>query len=163
MSIFYKSARVGKNGNSFWMLKFRTLKEVDKTSHFTTEDQYLPLGRFLRKTKLDELPQIWNVLKGEMVLVGPRPEEARTIDLLPEDTKKILLSVKPGMVDLASLYFFDEEKILQESPDMAYDYWVKVKPIKTLFQVFYIKNRSLALNLWLLWATFWRIIRSFFR
>lgn len=164
MKILYKSLRVGKNGRVFEMLKFRTLKEgVDKVSTFAQDDQYLPLGKFLRKTKLDELPQLWNVIKGEMAICGPRPEEERSIKVIPEDIRNIILSVKPGMVDLASLHFFDEEKLIQRGSDPAWTYWTQVKPAKILLQVFYIQNRGTLLNIWLMWQTMKKVIKSFFK
>ena len=161
MSWIYTSIRVGKNSRPFKMYKFRTLKEgTDKTSPFAQQEDYTLLGKLLRKTKLDELPQLINVLKGEMSIVGPRPEEQQTIDVLPSDIRKFILSVKPGLVDLASLYFFDEEFVLQQSSAIFKDYWTKVKPIKIILQCFYIHNRCPSLKLWILWTALKMMCRN---
>lgn len=161
MSILYKSARIGKNGVPFVMYKLRTLKEgTDKTSSFAQQDQYTTFGRLLRATKIDELPQLWNLLKGDIALVGPRPEEERAINIIPKETRDILLSVKPGMTSLASIHFFNEEAILKDSQDAHKDYWERIKPTKILLDVFYIEHRSVLLKLFILWETFKKIIKS---
>lgn len=163
-TVFYRSERVGKNGKKFSAYKFKTLRDgVDKTSSFAQEDQYLRFGKFLRKTKLDELPQILNVFKGEMSIVGPRPELADHIELLPKDIKKILLSVKPGLTSLASIHFADEERIIQKGDNNAYDYWARIKPLKITLDVFYIQNRDIFLNLWILWRTALVVLKALFR
>ena len=163
-SFIYRSERVGKNGRLFSAYKIRTLKEgVEKASSFAEQSQYLRFGRFLRKCKLDELPQLINVLKGEMSLVGPRPEETRAIEIIPEEVRKILLSAKPGLTSLASLYFYDEEKLLQEVGEDKYrNYWTKVKPAKILLDTFYVRNKCLLLDLAVLWMTFKKVIKSLF-
>ena len=146
MSLFYKSKRIGKNGKPFLMYKLRTLKEGQK-GHFAQEEQYTRFGRFLRKYKLDELPQIWNVLKGDMSFFGYRPEEERTFNLIPESVKEILLKTKPGIIDIASVYFINEEEILKRSPDPYKSYWQDIRPMKFILQCFYIENKSWLLNL----------------
>lgn len=135
------------------MLKFRTLKNgIDKTNSFVTNDQYTFGGRFLRKYRLDELPQIVNILKGEMGIVGPRPEEARVIQLYPEHIRKKLLSVKPGWFSLAGIYFFkDEEEILKQSVTPHKDYWEIIRPMKLTLDFFYIDNRGFLLDCWILY------------
>jgi len=160
MSIIYKSKRVGKNGKVFLLYKFRTLKEGSDSKMFAGNDAYTRFGRILRKTKLDELPQVWNVLKGDLRIVSPRPEEERTIQILPKETRDILLSVKPGLTSLSSLYFYDEESLIQQSADPTKMYWQSVKPMKILLDTFYINNRSISLDMWIVWATFKRIIKS---
>lgn len=163
MSIFYKSKRVGKNGKVFTLYKFRTL--VESSDHFPshTRSVYTPYGRFLRKTKLDELPQIFNLLRGDMNLVGPRPEEERTIDVIPEETRKILLSRKPGLTSLASIHFFDEGHILEKSKDPHEVYWKAIKPMKIQLDIFYIQNRDIFLDLWILWKTCVLVLKSILR
>lgn len=161
MNIFYKSQRVGKNGKPFTLYKIKTLKETSDL--FAGEETYLPFGKFLRKTKLDEIPQILNVLRGELNIVGPRPEEARTIKLIPEDVKKVLLSRRPGLTSLASLHFFDEGQILEKSPDPHEDYWTRIKPMKFVLDVFYIQNRDLLLDWWIIWRTILLVVKSFLR
>lgn len=163
-SFIYRSDRVGKGGKIFSAYKIRTLKEgIDKTSSFAQEDQYLRFGKFLRKYKLDELPQVFNILKGEMSLVGPRPEEVRAINLLPTEIKEILTSVRPGLTSLSSIHFFDEERLLQQSGDLHRAYWTEVKPLKIFLDVFYVQHRSWLLDLTVLWLTLKRIIKELFK
>lgn len=159
MSIFYKSQRIGLKGTIFTLYKFRTLKEGTVTQ-FSHEEHYTFCGRFLRKYKLDELPQLWNVIIRDMNLVGPRPEEEKTISIIPEKTAEIILSVKPGLTDLASLFFFNEEEILQKSPDPFEDYWTKIKPTKFVLQMFYIENKCLSLDIWIILQTLKRILKA---
>lgn len=161
MSLFYRSERVGLGGKPIELLKIRTLKEVNKTSSFAQKDQYLWYGKFLRKTKLDELPQLWNILKGDLAIFGYRPEEQRTIGLLPEHMRETLLATKPGLLDLASLHFFDEESLLQLG-DPHEIYWKQIRPIKYALQVFYIQNRCWLLNLTLVWLAVKKVMRAFF-
>jgi lipopolysaccharide/colanic/teichoic acid biosynthesis glycosyltransferase len=162
--IFYRSPRIGKNGEPFLMLKFRTLKEgTDKISSFATEGEYTWCGKFLRKYKLDEFPQIWNVLRGEMNLIGPRPEEHRSISLIPQHMRDALLSVRPGMTSLSSVYFFDEESILQQSEDPFKDYWEKIKPIKMTLDIFYAQNKGFFFDCAILWMTFKQMVKALFK
>ncbi len=161
MAFFYKSLRVGKGGKVFTMWKIRTLKDgTDKVSSFASNDQYLPLGRFLRRTHLDELPNALSLLNGNLALVGPRSEEAKSINVLPQEIKKILLSVRPGLTSLASLAFFDESQILEKATDPHRIYWERIKPAKILLDVFYIQHRCLSLDLVILWLTFKKILHS---
>ncbi len=161
-SFFYRSERIGKNGIPFTLWKVRTLKEgTDKTSSFAQDDQYTRFGRFLRKTKIDELPQIICLLRGQISLVGPRAEEARSIRVLPNDIKQKLLSVKPGLTSLASVHFFNEEEILKQVADPAALYWKEIKPTKILLDMFYIQNRCFILDLAIIWMTFKRVVGSF--
>ena len=159
MTLFYRSQRVGKKGKLFTLYKFKTLNEGYNNS-FVQENAYKPLGHFLRKTKLDEFPQLWNVLKGDLNLVGPRPEEERTIDLIPEDIKGALLSRRPGLTSLASLHFFDEGQLLEKSPDPYKDYWERIKPMKFILDVFYIQNRDILLDFWIIWRTMLLMAKS---
>lgn len=163
MSIFYKSPRVGKGGRLFSLYKFRTLKiGTDKTSSFASEGQYTWCGRFLRKTKLDELPQIINWLKRDINIVGVRPEEQKTVDVIPEDLRQVLLSRRPGMTSLASVYFYNEEELLKKAPDAYEIYWTKIKPVKFILDAFYIENKSLPLDVAIIWLTFKKVVKSFF-
>lgn len=163
MSVLYRSERIGKNGKPFTLYKFRTLQEGSERRHFAEHEAYVFMGRFLRKTKLDELPQLWNFLKGDVALVGPRPEEKRVIEVIPSSVRDLLLSVKPGLTSLSSIHFFDEEKILQQSADPFEDYWKKVKPMKITLDVFYVQNKCYSLDLWILWQTFKKILVSLFK
>lgn len=159
----YRSYRVGLNGKIIEVLKIKTLRDHSDKYTFAKHGEYLPLGRFLRSTHLDELPQLWNVFKRDMNLVGPRPEEDRTFKYLPEETKRILISRRPGMTSLASLHFSDEDEILAKSPQTYRDYWEKIKPMKVLLDVFYVQHRDWLLDAWLLWRTALLILRKLFR
>ena len=147
--IFYTSTRVGRYGREFRMYKIRTLKEGGSGA-FAHEHEYTWCGRFLRRWRLDELPQLLNMIKGDMALVGPRPEEAKQISILPEDIRNKLLSVKPGLFGLSGLYFMDEEHLLKNSTDPMSDYWTKIRPIKLTLDFFYIDNRGLLFDLWII-------------
>lgn len=151
MSIFYKAQRVGKGGKPFTMYKLRTLKYGSDKHSFASEERYIKGGRLLRKFRIDEIPQLWNMLRGDMALVGPRPEEQKVIDLYPEHIKNKLLSIKPGLFGLSAIYFMDEEAILRESDDQHRDYWEKLKPMKLTLDFFYIENRCFSLNVWIIW------------
>lgn len=150
MSFFYRSERVGKNGQLFSMLKIRTLKESNR-SGYQHGDNYTRFGRFFRKFRIDEIPQIWHVLTRRMNLVGPRPMEAKTLELYPSHIREKLLSVRPGMFGLAGIYFMDEEYLLSISEDPQKDYWMKVAPLKIALDMFYIDNRGWLLNLWIIY------------
>lgn len=163
-SFLYKSQRVGRGGKLFWMYKIRTLfSGTDKISSFASKEQYLPLGRFLRKTKLDELPSLISVLKGDMAIFGYRPDEPRTFDLYPPQIQELLIRQKPGIIDLSSLYFFSEETILQLSNDKAKTYYEQILPQKLTLRFFYFENKCLLLNIAILWITFKKIIKALFR
>ena len=156
-NVLFKQVRVGKNGNNFEVLKFRTMvlnaeKLGDKVT--TGDDPRItPIGHVLRKYKFDELPQLINVLKGEMSLVGPRPEVPEYVAFYPDDVRDIVLSVPPGMTDKASIEFVNENDILSGSTDPVNDYKNKVLPIKLDFYVDYVKHRSL-------WLDFTLIIKT---
>lgn len=158
----YRSERVGKNGRRFSLYKFRTLKE-GFSGDFANNEGYTRFGKFLRKTKLDEVLQIVNILKGDLRIVGPRPELPETIELIPKDIRKILLLIKPGLTSLSSVHFFDEEKIIQQGKDNTYDYYARIKPMKILLDVFYVQHKSFLLDLAVLWETFKLVIKSFFK
>lgn len=161
VNIFYKAERVGKNGKPFIMWKFRTMK-LGNNGYFASEDKYTWAGKFLRKTRLDELPQLWNILKGDMAFVGPRPEEESTMALFPEDIREKLLSVKPGWFGLGGLFFIDEETWLAQSPDPHKDYWEKIKPMKLTLDFFFINNRCFSLKVWIMWQGFKIGIKNIF-
>ena len=160
-SFFYRSARVGKGGKSIEVLKVRTLREGADSSIFA--EKYLWYGKFLRKTKLDELPQLWTILKGDMAVFGPRPMEEREVALLPDGMKDVLFRVKPGLIDLASIHFFEEEKLLQQMKDPAKVYFEVIRPIKFALQAWYIEHKCLALDLALAYLALKKVIGSFFK
>jgi lipopolysaccharide/colanic/teichoic acid biosynthesis glycosyltransferase len=155
-SPFYVSIRVGKDEKPFKIVKLRTMivnadkKGVDSTA--TTDSRITPIGHFVRRYKLDEITQLWNVLKGDMSLVGPRPNVKSETDIYTSTEKK-LLSVKPGITDFASIVFSDEGEILagKANPDIAYNQLIR--PGKSSLGLFYIKNRSLYIDVVILVVT----------
>ncbi len=155
--VMFKQVRVGKDGKNFKVLKFRTMvlnaeKLGDKVT--TGDDPRItPIGHILRKYKFDELPQLINVLKGEMSLVGPRPEVPEYVEFYPDDVRDIVLSVPPGMTDRASIEFVNENELLSGSTDPVNDYKNKVLPIKLDYYVEYVKQRSLFLDFTLIIKT----------
>lgn len=149
MSLFYRAERVGKHGRIFTMYKINTLREG--TGSYAHEREYTFGGKFLRKWKLDELPQLWNWIRGDIALFGPRPREKKEIDVYPEHIREKLLSVKPGLICLAGIYFIDEERILALSDDPTKDYFGKILPTKLTLDIFYIENRCWLLNIAMIW------------
>ncbi len=155
-SPFYIAWRTGLNDVPFKMVKLRSMvinadsSGVDSTS--ANDRRITPVGHFIRRYKLDELSQLWNVFKGDMSMVGPRPNVKRETDLYTPMERK-LLSVKPGITDFASIVFSDEGDILkdQEDPDIAYNQLIR--PGKSRLGLFYIENRSLWLDMRLCWYT----------
>ncbi len=160
MGILYKSKRIGKGGRVFEMLKFRTLKDGSGAHEFAAQGIYTKYGRFLRKYKLDELPQLINVLRGDMNVFGYRPEEPRTFQWLPKETQETFLKYKPGIIDLASLHFIDEERLLELSGDPQETFWGKIKPIKIALQMFYLEHKSWLLNVSIRYGFFKKIIKK---
>ena len=160
-SPFYIAPRVGKNETLFNMVKLRSMvvgadtSGVDSTS--ATDDRITPIGQFVRKFKLDEITQLWNVLRGDMSLVGPRPNVKRETDLYT-DVEKKLLSVRPGITDLASIVFSDENDILKDSKDPDLDYNQLIRPWKSRLGLLYVENRSLWLDMKLIFLTVTAIV-----
>ena len=155
--IFYKGPRVGKGGKEFKILKFRTMYEnpasyngARLTNH--KDSRVTKIGRWLRDTKLNELPQLWNVLKGQMCLVGPRPEDPAIFADWPEDFQKAVLHVKPGMTSPSSLIFFDEESKLT-SCEVRKDYLENILPFKLQHDIHYLKHRSIINDLDVIFLT----------
>jgi lipopolysaccharide/colanic/teichoic acid biosynthesis glycosyltransferase len=156
---FYKGARVGKDGKLFNILKFRTMYEAPESyngARITASDdkRVTPLGKWLRDTKLNELPQLMNVFKGNMSLVGPRPEDPKILEEWPEDLKKELLSVRPGMTSPASVTYRNEETLLKTAALMD-DYFLKILPSKLRLDLVYIRNRSILTDLDVM---FWTLV-----
>lgn len=149
-SPFYVAPRVGRGERVFRMVKLRSMvKNADRSGVDSTaanDMRITPVGHFIRRYKLDELTQLWNVLIGDMSLVGPRPNVKRETDLYTREEKR-LLTVKPGITDLASIVFSDEGDILrgQSDPDIAYNQLVR--PGKGHLGLFYIDKRSLSFDL----------------
>jgi lipopolysaccharide/colanic/teichoic acid biosynthesis glycosyltransferase len=145
-SIFYKQVRVGKGGKDFKLFKFRSMRpNADKAGLLTIggkDNRITPIGYFLRKYKLDELPQLINVLKGEMSLVGPRPEVRKYVELYNSRQKEVL-SVLPGITDYASIVFRNENELLAQAGDPEAFYISQVMPKKIELNFAYIRHRNI--------------------
>jgi len=155
-SPFYIATRVGKNKKQFKMIKFRSMivnadeSGVDSTA--VNDNRITSLGNFIRKYKIDELPNIFNILKGEMSFVGPRPNVKRETELYTIEEKH-LLTVRPGITDLASIVFSDEADILEGSLDPDLDYNQLIRPWKSKLGIFYINKRSIWMDIQLMFLT----------
>lgn len=143
--VFYRQTRVGKEGVDFRLYKFRSMRSgSDKRGLITVgsrDARVTRVGYFLRKYKLDELPQLINVLKGEMSLVGPRPEVRKYVDMYTPEQRKVL-SVVPGITDYASIEYVDENRILGEAADPDCTYVEVIMPDKIRYNMRYIENKS---------------------
>jgi lipopolysaccharide/colanic/teichoic acid biosynthesis glycosyltransferase len=144
--VFFRCRRIGFGGAQFQMLKFRKMRSGVSGAAVTlsTDSRFTPVGRVLAKTKIDELPQLWNVLKGEMTLVGPRPEDPVFVDLHREDYSTIL-TVKPGITGLCQLAFAKEGEILDNGDCLA-DYVERLLPQKVGLDLLYVRHHSFHLN-----------------
>jgi lipopolysaccharide/colanic/teichoic acid biosynthesis glycosyltransferase len=155
-AVFYRATRIGRGGALFTMFKFRTMVlNADKIGASSTADddpRITPIGRFLRRYKLDELPQLFNVVNGTMSLVGPRPQVKWAVDLYTEEERAVL-QVPPGITDYASLFFPNEGEILKGSTDPDRDYMAKIHPIKMQLSLRYVRERSFGIDLKILLLT----------
>lgn len=152
--VLFSQARAGRGGKPFKIYKFRTMRAGGGGSPLTSggDSRVTPLGRVLRKTKLDELPQLFNVLRGDMSVVGPRPEVPRYVELFKSDYEHIL-SVKPGITDYASVKYRDEEAVLAGYRDPEEGYVTKVLPDKIALYRRYIDEIGFATDLRIILAT----------
>lgn len=161
-TIFFKQRRVGKNKKIFYIYKFRTMvtdaEKIGRQITIGNDSRITRVGKFIRKYKLDEFPQLINVLKGEMSLVGPRPEVPRYVELYDEKQEKILL-VKPGITDYASIKFRNENDILGKSLDPDREYIENVMPTKINLNLKYISEISLVTDIKIIIDTIIAIIK----
>ena len=159
-SIFYRQWRVGKDNQDFQMFKFRSMfVDSDKKGLLTVgakDSRITKVGSFIRKYKLDELPQLFNVLKGDMNLVGPRPEVRKYVDLYTEQQKEVL-SVRPGITDYASIEYVNENEILAHSNNPEKTYIEEIMPHKLELNKKYLENPSLFHDLKVMAKTIIRI------
>ncbi|QWV95951.1 sugar transferase [Geomonas nitrogeniifigens] len=155
--VFFRQERVGRFGTLFRIFKFRTMcldAEAKGRQLTVGEDPRITRsGAFLRKYKLDELPQLLNVVKGEMSLVGPRPEVPRYVSLYPEEMRDVVLSVQPGITDYASIEYKDENAILGQAADPDRAYIEEIMPVKLGYYARYVSERSLWVDLKLILST----------
>jgi lipopolysaccharide/colanic/teichoic acid biosynthesis glycosyltransferase len=161
--IFFRQERIGKRFRPFLIYKFRTMVEnaFDKGSPITYGDdsRITRAGQILRKSKIDELPQLINVLKGEMTFVGPRPEVRQFVELFRQDYEEIL-KVRPGITDLASLKYRDEAEILGRSGNPRDEYLTRVLPDKINLGKQYVRSSSFVFDLRLIFKTLFKLLAS---
>lgn len=159
--VFYKQKRIGKNGKAFMLYKFRSMRTgADRKGLITVgtkDDRTTKVGRFIRKYKLDELPQLINILKNEMSVVGPRPEVEKYVQLYTAEQQKVL-NVKPGLTDLASLAYINENEILGQAKDPERTYVEQIMPAKLKLNLEYIEKRSFWFDLQIIAKTLMRIV-----
>ena len=160
--VFYKKVRVGQNGIDFGLFKFRSMVvDADKKGLITVggrDPRITRSGYFIRKYKLDELPQLINVLVGDMSLVGPRPEVRKYVDLYTDEQQKVL-SVKPGITDYASIEYMDENEILGKSSDPEKTYIEEIMPEKIKYNMKYIQNKNVSEYFKIIFLTLLKIVR----
>ena len=155
--IFYRQKRVGRDNQYFYLLKFATMLENSpsigtKTLTVKNDPRILPFGHYLRKTKINELPQILNIIKGDMSIIGPRPLTFEAFNSYPSKFKKILLSVKPGLSGVGSIVFRNEEDMLSNNISKNF-FYKNIMPYKGELEVWFVYNQSLKLYFKLIFLT----------
>jgi len=160
--VFYRGARVGREGRPFRIFKFRSMvlnaEKLGPSSTAGDDPRITRTGAFVRRSKLDELPQLINVLLGDMSIVGPRPEIKKFTDMYHNEEKRIL-SVRPGITDWASIWNCDEAAVLAGSPDPDQAYLELIRPKKIELQLKYIRERSFMTDLRIIFLTLLAVIR----
>lgn len=160
--VFFRQERVGRHGRTFRIFKFRTMTvDAEKKGLQLTvggDNRVTRAGKFLRKTKLDELPQLFDVLIGNMSIVGPRPEVPKYIAQYPASIRKQVLSVRPGITDRASIEFRNENEILSNSADPEKSYINEILPIKQKYYIEYVNKNSFLGDLKIIWETAFAIV-----
>lgn len=160
--VFYRQQRVGRNNKDFGLIKFRSMRVgADKMSLITVGDRdprITRAGYYIRKYKIDELPQLVNVLIGDMSLVGPRPEVRRYVDLYTQEQKQVL-SVRPGITDYASIEYIDENSLLAASKDPDKTYIEEIMPAKIALNMRWINHRTMGTYFKIIFLTMTKIIR----
>ena len=158
-SPLFRQERVGVNQRPFKVLKFRSMHVNTQAvaTHLVQVSAITKWGSFLRKSKLDELPQLFNVLIGDMSIIGPRPEVKKYVDLYT-DEQRTILNVKPGITDYASIEYFDESRLLGESENPEQTYVQEIMPAKLILNKKYLDNPTVFHDLKIIWLTFKKII-----
>jgi lipopolysaccharide/colanic/teichoic acid biosynthesis glycosyltransferase len=154
--VFFRQQRVGRHGKPFSIIKFRTMRATPTEALQLTvghDNRITGAGHFLRHYKLDELPQLINVLQGSMSLVGPRPEVPRYVNSYPPELRAIVLSVAPGITDWASVLYREESTILGQAADPETAYLETILPIKLDYYVRYVKERSFWTDVRIIFST----------
>jgi len=153
---FFRQVRVGRGGRTFMLLKFRSMRPGSEAQGQLTiggrDPRITGVGYFLRKTKLDELPQLWNVLRGDMSVVGPRPEVPKYVTLYTAEQRAVL-GVRPGITGMASLHYIDENELLARAADPESAYIHEVMPAKLALDLRYVREHGFLLDLRIILAT----------
>jgi lipopolysaccharide/colanic/teichoic acid biosynthesis glycosyltransferase len=164
--IFYRQKRVGRNAKTFEVLKFATmLKDSPNLGTGTitkkNDPRVLPMGGFLRKTKLNEVPQLWNIFVGDMSVVGPRPLTKETRDYIPAEMLKELEAVQPGLSGIGSIVFRDEETLIHESGEDYHAFYSReIAPYKGEVELWYKQHKSFFLDMKIIFVTIWVVLFS---
>ena len=162
--VFYFQERVGKSGRRIRLYKFATMLKNSPnlgagTITLKNDPRILPVGRFLRKTKINELPQLLNVLIGDMSIVGPRPQTQRCFDAFPQSSRDAILRVRPGLSGVGSIVFRDEEELMDGQTDAGRYYDEVIAPYKGALEEWYVKHGGLGTYLKVVLATAWVVVR----
>jgi lipopolysaccharide/colanic/teichoic acid biosynthesis glycosyltransferase len=159
--VFFRQPRVGKNGQMFDIVKFRTMYDDAHDALLTVghDRRITKAGRFLRRHKLDEFPQLFNVVAGTMSLVGPRPEVPRYVDCYPADVREVVLSVAPGITDWASIYYKEENSLLSRSSNPEQAYLETILPAKLKYNLRYVHERSFWNDVRIIFTTLATLVR----
>lgn len=160
--VFYKQKRIGWHGKEFWLYKFRSMRlgaDKDSLLTFSEEDNRITKsGKFIRKYKLDELPQLLNVLSGEMSIVGPRPEVKKYVDLYTEEQREVL-NIRPGITDNASIYYYNENKILEQQSNPEEYYIKNIMPDKIRLNQVYLSKPTVVNYFRIIFRTIMAVIK----
>lgn len=161
--VLYFQERIGVGGRPFKLFKFVTMRRNSSnvgtgTITLKNDARVLPFGRFLRKTKINELPQLLNIVLGDMSVVGPRPQTQRCFDAFPEQSKREIVKVRPGLSGLGSIVFRDEEDVIAAHPDPVRCYDEIVAPYKGAIEEWYVAHQGLRTYLWVIFITGWVIV-----
>ena len=163
--IFFVQSRIGLNQSKFGLIKFATMKKDSPNigaGNLTIKDdpRVLPFGKYLRKTKINELPQLFNIFRGEMSLIGPRPLTKISFDAYDRVSQDIISKVPPGLSGLGSIFFRDEESMLK-GESVSIDLYNRViAPYKASLEIWYVRNRSIKLYFTLIISTLWVVLRA---
>lgn len=161
--VFYFQERVGKGGTTFKLYKFATMLKNSPnmgsgTITLKNDSRILPMGRFLRKTKINELPQLLNILFGDMSVVGPRPQTKRCFDVFPESSKRAIMTVRPGLSGVGSIVFRDEEELLHNHADPAVFYDHVIAPYKGAIEEWYVAHQAVRTYVLVIMLTAWVVL-----
>lgn len=161
--IFFLQSRVGRDGKPFALYKFATMLKNSPnigtgTVTLKNDPRILPVGKFLRRTKINELPQLLNILKGDMSIIGPRPQTKRCFDAFPKATQEVIMRVRPGLSGIGSIVFRDEEEMMHGHQDPNYFYDQVIMPYKGQLEEWYVQNQSLFTYFMLIGLTVWVVL-----